>query len=313
LPDSIHGMVQTRIDKLGEEARKLLFEASVLGMEFSTSLLAEVHERAGGERSRMTELLDELVAARMVISTGGGEGDDGFYVFANVLISEVCYNTLLNYNKQVLHGLLGECIEEIYGDGEVPQDEHYRLAHHFEKGDKADKAVFYLESSADQCARQFSSRAAVELYGRLLEMMESAEMAEAEKKDCRLRNTLKLAQVEYLAGMLNEAFVHFSDCGKLAGSAGDYKTLCIVLTSAGEIERIRENADKAMKFFEKSLELADKLGLDEQAADNLVNIGIVMEEGEDYQGAMELFQQALARAVTDEQRQNISHYIFQRA
>ena len=38
-----------------------------------------------------------------------------------------------------------------------------------------------------------------------------------------------------------------------------------------------------------------------------------MEEGGDYQGAMDCFQQALARAVTDEQRQNISHYIFQRA
>ncbi len=312
LPDSIHGMVQTRIDKLGEQARKLLLEASVLGVEFGTSLLADVHERAGGERAQVEELLEQLAAARMVISTGGGESD-GFYVFANMLISEVCYNTLLNYNKKILHGLLGECIEDIYGDGEVPRDEHYRLAHHFEKGEKADKAVFYLESAADQCARQFSSRAAVELYGRLLEMLEQAEMAENEKKDCRLRNIFKLAQVEYLAGMLDEAFGHFSQCGKLAGQAGDFSMLCNVLTSAGEIERIRENADKAMKFFRKSLELAEKLKLDEQAADNLVNIGIVMEEGGDYQGAMEYFQQALARAVTDEQRQNISHYIFQRA
>lgn len=311
LPDSIHGMVQTRIDKLGEQARKLLFEASVLGMEFGTNLLADVHERAGGERGALKELLEELVAARMVIPTGGG--GDGFYVFANVLISEVCYNTLLNYNKKVLHGLLGECIEEIYEGGEVPQDEHYRLAHHFEKGEKAERAVFYLESAADQCARQFSSRAAVELYGRLLKMLEQAEMSASEKTACRLRNVFKLAQVEYLAVMLDEAFGHFSECGKLAGQAGDYKTLCNVLTSAGEIERIRENRDKAMKFFKKSLELAEKLNLEEQAADNLVNIGIVMEEGEDYQGAMEYFQQALARAVTDEQRQNISHYIYQRA
>ena len=179
-------------------------------------------------------------------------------MFANVLISEVCYNTLLNYNKKVLHGLLGECIEELYTGGEVPKDEHYRLAHHFEKGETADKAVFYLESAADQCARQFSSRAAIELYGKLLGMLDQAEMAAAEKKDCRLRNMFKLAQVEYLAAMLDEAFSHFSQCSKLAGEAGDYLTLCSVLTSAGEIERIRENADRAMKFFEKSLELAEK-------------------------------------------------------
>lgn len=312
LPDTIHGMVQTRIDKLDEQARKLLFEASVVGMDFSTGLLGELHDRAGGEDDDLDALLGELVAARMIIQRGDGDGE-GFYVFSNVLISEVSYNTLLNYNKQVLHGLLGECIEDIYDGKEVPKDEHYRLAHHFQKGEKADKAVFYLESAADQCARQFSSRAAVELYGNLLEMLEKAEMKAGEKQDCRLRNMFKLAQVEYLAGMLDEAFEHFSMCSKLAGGAKDYKMLCDVLTSAGEIERIREKPDRAMKFFEKSLELSEKLGLDEQAADNLVNIGIVMEEGGDYAGAMEYFQQALGRAATDEQRQNISHYIFQRA
>lgn len=312
LPDSIHGMVQTRIDKLDEEARKLLFEASVTGMEFSTALLGDLHGRAGGDRDQLDELLDNFVQARMIVSRGG-DGDSGFHVFANVLISEVCYNTLLNYNKTILHGLLGECIEDIYGDKEVPKDEHYRLAFHFEKGDKADKAVFYLESAGDQCARQFSSKAAVELYGKLIGMLDNAGMGEDEKKDCRLRNVYKLAQVEYLAGMLEEAFSHFSTCSKLAGEARDFKMLCDALTSAGEIERIRENREKAMKFFEKSLNLAEKLNLDEQVADNLVNIGIVMEEGGDYAEAMEYFKKALARAVTDEQRQNISHYIFQRA
>ena len=241
-----------------------------------------------------------------------GEGDQGFGVFSNVLISEVSYNTLLNYNKTLLHGLLGECIEEIYGDGEVPKDEHYRLAHHYEKGDKAEKAVFYLESAADQCHTQFLTGAAIEQYARLLEMLDKAGLGDDEKNDSRLRNTFKLAQVEYLANRLDEAFTHFSASSKLAQQAGDYKMLCGVLTSAGEIERIRENPEKAMKFFEKSLELADKLGLDEQAADNLVNIGIVMEEGGDYSEAMDYFQQALGRAANDDQRQNISYYIFQR-
>jgi class 3 adenylate cyclase/tetratricopeptide (TPR) repeat protein len=310
LPDTIHGMVQTRIDKLDEEARKLLFEASVIGMEFSTSLLGNLHGRAGGDRQQVDALLSELVAARMIGTHGAG--DQGFGVFSNVLISEVSYNTLLNYNKTLLHGLLGECIEEIYGDGEVPRDEHYRLAHHYEKGDKAGKAVFYLESAADQCHRQFLTGAAIDQYARLLELLDKAGFGEDDKNDTRLRNTYKLAQVEYLANRLDDAFNHFSASSKLAQQAQNYKLLCGVLTSAGEIERIRENPDKAMKFFEKSLELAGKLNLDEQAADNLVNIGIVMEEGGDYAGAMDYFQQALARAANDEQRQNISYYIFQR-
>ena len=52
LPDSIHGMVQTRIDKLEEEAHKLLLEASVVGMEFNVDFLKELHARAGGDTFR---------------------------------------------------------------------------------------------------------------------------------------------------------------------------------------------------------------------------------------------------------------------
>jgi len=309
LPDSIHGMVQTRIDKLDEEGRKLLLEASVIGMDFGLDFLGDLHGRAGGVTGDVGGLLENLVRARMVVSTGG----NGFYVFSNVLIKEVSYNTLLNYNKTVLHGLIGECIEEMYQGKEVPEDEHYRLAFHFEKGEKADKAIPYLESAGDQCATRFAARAAIDCYSRLLALLEHSSLTGEELDQKRLSNLVKLAQAEYLAGVLDDAYTHFAECGKLAHQANRHETLCSVLTSAGEIARIREHHDKAMRFFEKSLEISEKLGLENYAADNLVNIGIVKEELGQYDEAMDYFQQALARAVTDEQRQSISHYIFQRS
>ena len=315
LPDSIHGMVQTRIDKLDEEVRKLLFEASVIGMEFSADLLSSLHGKAGGDLGRVNGFLEELDVARMIVRKGSGSaaGADGeHFVFANVLISEVSYNTLLNFNKTLLHGLLGECIEEIYEGNAVPEDEHYRLAYHFEKGEKADKTIRYLESAGDQCATRFSNKAAIDCYRRLLEQLPKSKKDEAEISRMRLRNMFKLAQIEYLVGELDQGYEHFAECGRIAQGLKDFEMLCGVLTSAGEIDRIRERPEKAMRFFEKSLELAEKLGYDSQVADNLVNIGIVHEEKGDYAAAMEFFQKALARAVTDDQRQNISYYIYQR-
>ena len=315
LPDSIHGMVQTRIDKLDEEVRKLLFEASVIGMEFSADMLSSLHGKSGGDRASVKGFLEELERARMLIRKGrdsasGADGDH--FVFANVLISEVSYNTLLNYNKTLLHGLLGECIEEIYEGNEVPEDEHYRLAYHFEKGEKADKAVRYLESAGDQCATRFSNKAALDCYRRLLEQLPKSKKDETEISRMRLRNMFKLAQIEYLVGELDQGYEHFAECGKISQGLKDFEMLCSVLTSAGEIDRIRERQEKAMRFFEKSLELAEKLGYDSLVADNLVNIGIVHEEKGEYAAAMDFFQKALARAVTDDQRQNISYYIYQR-
>ncbi|HLA39997.1 MAG TPA: adenylate/guanylate cyclase domain-containing protein, partial [Candidatus Glassbacteria bacterium] len=311
LPDSLHGMVQTRIDKLDEEARKLLLEASVIGMDFGSEFLGELHGRAGGESEDISGLLRALTDARLIVPSEGGGGN--YFVFGNVLIKEVSYNTLLNFNKTVLHGLIGECIEEMYKGKDVPEDEHYRLAFHFEKGEKADKAIPYLESAGDQCATRFAARAAIDCFSRLLVLLEQSSLDSEEKTKKRLANMVKLAQAEYLAGELKGAYEHFAECGKLAQQARQFETLCSVLTSAGEIERIREHHDKAMAFFEKSLEISEKLELEQYVADNLVNIGIVKEEQGEYGEAMDFFQQALARAVTDEQRQNISYYIFQRS
>jgi adenylate cyclase len=315
LPDSIHGMVQTRIDKLDEKVRNLLFEASVIGMEFNVDLLGKLHAKAGGDRKDVKNLLEDLKQAQMIIPKLAEPAAQAAetYVFANVLIAEVSYNTLLNYNKTVLHGLVGDCIEEIYEGEKMPEDEHYRLAFHFEKGGKADKAISYLESAGDQCATRFSNNAAINCYSKLLAQLKNSKKSAEEISRIRLRNTFRLAEIEYLLGALDEAYRHYGECSKISQTLKDYEILCSVLTRAGEIDRIREKPEKAVRFFEKSLELAEKLELDYYAADNLANLGIVQEEGGDYSGAMEYFQKALARATTDEQRQNISHYIFQRS
>jgi len=317
LPDTIHGMVQTRIDKLDESVRVLLLEASVIGVEFSIEVLTSLHLKTNDSAEDINELLREIQKARMAHPKPGGvETDPGRkeeYIFSNSLIAEVCYNTLLNYNKSLLHGLLGECIEEMYGEKEkVPEDEHHRLAFHFEKGDKLDRALPYLESSADQCATQFSNKAAIKGYRRLLELLEKTKMDPSEAQDWKIRNLFNLAQIEYRVGSLDEAYSNFAECCKISQSRKDIRMLCRALTRAGEIDRIRERPEKAMAFFKKSLDLAEKLGDDFYRADNLANIGIVIEESGDYAGAMEYFQQALALATTDEQRQNISHYIFER-
>ncbi|MBN2288810.1 MAG: tetratricopeptide repeat protein, partial [Candidatus Glassbacteria bacterium] len=317
LPDTIHGMVQTRIDKLDENVRVLLLEASVIGMEFSVEILTALHRKTDDTVESLDEILAEFQKARMAFpkpaADEAGRAKE-VYIFSNTLIAEVCYNTLLNYNKTILHGLLGECIEEMYGGVDnVPEDEHYRLAFHFEKGDKADKAIPYLESSGDQCAIQFSNRAALECYRRLLAMLEKSKLPPPEVEELRMRNLFKLAQIEYRVGALDEAYPHFAECCRISQARKDIRQLCRALTRAGEIDRIRERPEKAMAFFRKSLELAEKLGDDFYRADNLANIGIVMEEDGDYTGAMDCFQQALALAATDEQQQNISHYIFERS
>ena len=312
LPDTIHGMVQTRIDKLTEEVRDILLKASVIGQSFTLELLENLHVKAGGEVKDVKTSLETCARTGMVAALPVEPEE---YVFSNALIQEVCYNTLLNYNKEILNGLVGDCLEDIYGGGPdtIPQDEHYRLADHFEKGKKADKAYPYLQSSADTFALQFSNAAAIDFYTRLLNALDEMKVEQSEKDAIRLKNLFSIATVKLLVANLDEAYNHFADCCKLGHTAGNFDMLCQSMTRAGEIDRLRSRYDNAEKFFSKSLELAKKLGNDFYQADNLVNIGILLEEQGDYAGAMDNFQKALALATTDEQRQNISHYIFQQS
>jgi len=200
----------------------------------------------------------------------------------------------------------------MFPEGGIPEDEHHRLAFHFERGEKADKALGYLESAGDQCADRFSNRAAIDNYTRLLGCLEKAGRAPRETETIRRRVLYKLAQIEYRVESLESAYTHFADCARLCAAASDMPSLCMSLTRAGEIDRILERPEKALAFFNKSLALAEKLGDDYLVADNLVNLGILAEEDGDYAGAMDYFKQALTRAVTDEQKQSISHYIFSR-
>ena len=312
LPDTIHGMVQTRIDKLAEEVRDILLKASVIGQSFTFELLEMLHIKAGGEKDDVKPALETCVRTGMIAALPVVPEE---YVFSNALIQEVCYNTLLNYNKEILNGLVGDCLEDIYGGGPdtIPQDEHYRLADHFEKGNKADKAYPYLQSSADTFKTQFSNAAAIDFYTRILGSLDKMKMEQAQKDAIRLRNLFSIATVKLLVGNLDDAYNHFAECCKLAHTSGDFDMLCQSLTRAGEIDRLRSRYENAEKFFNKSLELAKKLGNDFYQADNFVNIGILFEEQGDYAAAMENFQKALALASTDEQRQNISHYIFQQS
>src|SRR5262249_3507645 len=57
LPESVRGMIQRKIDQLGEDDRRLLVAATVQGYEFDSAVVARVLERDAAE---VEERLDEL-------------------------------------------------------------------------------------------------------------------------------------------------------------------------------------------------------------------------------------------------------------
>ena len=66
LPESVRGMIQRKIDQLGEDDRRLLVAASVQGYEFDSAVVARVLERDAAE---VEDRLDELDRVHALVRT----------------------------------------------------------------------------------------------------------------------------------------------------------------------------------------------------------------------------------------------------
>jgi class 3 adenylate cyclase/tetratricopeptide (TPR) repeat protein len=150
LPDSIHGVIRARLDRLDREARDVLRLGAVIGREFSRAIL----EKALPDATPLPAALGTLKAAGLIQQTR--VAPDSAYRFKHVLTQEVAYASLLEHQRRELHGRVGAIMEDLHG--ERTDDELERLAHHFSRAEQWDRAIAWGLQSAGAANRlaQFS-------------------------------------------------------------------------------------------------------------------------------------------------------------
>jgi len=148
VPDTVQGVLMARIDRLPEDPKGLLQTASVLGREFSLRLLKAIWERPETLEAGLIGLRQlEFLYERM--------GTEGMrYVFKHALTQDVAYDSLLTSRRQTLHAAAGQAIETLYADR--LEEVYDRLAYHYARTRRADKAVMYLSHFAEKAARNYA-------------------------------------------------------------------------------------------------------------------------------------------------------------
>ncbi len=142
IPDTIQGVIMSRIDRLDDAPKKTLQLASVIGREFTRRLLDRIGEIGG----RNDEFVRELKAIELIYEKSGSL--ELAYMFKHALTHDVAYNSLLIQRRKELHRAIGLAIEELYA-GRL--SEHYEvLAHHFSKAEDWAKALEYLTKAAEK-------------------------------------------------------------------------------------------------------------------------------------------------------------------
>ncbi len=195
VPDTIQDVLMARIDLLPDVLKRLLQTASVLGREFSPSLLDAICQDPGPQDERLHSL------ARAEFLYERNEPDGPVYVFKHALTQEVAYESLLLSRRGQLHLAAAQALEALYA-GRI-EDAYDRLAYHYARTEQSEKAVEYLTLCAERMSRWYAHDEAVRT---LREALVHVELLPVERRERTYLNlVLQQALSLFLLGRLREA------------------------------------------------------------------------------------------------------------
>lgn len=161
VPHSLQRLIERQLERLPDNAQRLLEVASVAGMEFSA---AEVAIGLQVEVESIEEQCDALVRkGQFLRALGTSEWPDGTlgerYGFLHALYHDVLYRRLTETRRVRLHRRIGERKEQAY-DKQVG-DIAAELAAHFESGRDYVKAVEHHRRAGENAIHRSAHREAI--------------------------------------------------------------------------------------------------------------------------------------------------------
>ena len=149
------GALQMRMAAVGDEARRVLRAASVLGGPFAAAALATLTARPGSDVARD---LDRLVEAELLAEAAGADAEGRRrFGFRHDLVRTAVYTTLTEEDRETGHRLAARWLE---ASGRV---DPLTLARHWERGGRPDKAAAGYARTAGR-ALEGDDHAAVVTY-----------------------------------------------------------------------------------------------------------------------------------------------------
>ncbi len=161
LPDTIQDVIMARIERLAADPRRVLGVASVIGREFTRSLLG----RVVGSSLAVDAALAELTTAGLIHERRLFPEVE--HAFKHALTHDVAYASVPGDERRALHRRIAEAVETLHHDR--VGDMALLLARHYSAAEDWSRALGYLVQAADRAARSFATTDALALYDEALE------------------------------------------------------------------------------------------------------------------------------------------------
>jgi class 3 adenylate cyclase/tetratricopeptide (TPR) repeat protein len=198
IPDTLQGVLLARIDRLQEEARRVLQMASVIGRIFLYRILAEIAQaECDLEGELLTLQREEMIRERARIP-------ELEYIFKHHLTQEAAYNGLLKRERRTYHRRVAEALERLFPDR--IEEQVGLLAHHWERAGVNDKAVSYLIQAGDYGRKSYACTEAIAHYDMALELAESTSLPDTILAAIHERRGQTFASIDNLSAARHDLY-----------------------------------------------------------------------------------------------------------
>jgi DNA-binding CsgD family transcriptional regulator/Tfp pilus assembly protein PilF len=281
IPHNIQDAVQWRVERLSENARRIVTFAAVAGQHFDVELLQAVTKQA---EQPLLQTLKELINAQLIVEQSSEQ-----FAFRHALIREAVYAMPLLRERQAMHRHVGETMERLWG---TMSDAHNaELAYHFDQAAVWDKALAYSQRAGEQAQRQHAPREALGLFSRALAAADRLNTTPPWSIPSGRAHALELL------GEFEPARADYERALELAGLAKDSRAEWATLIDLGFLWQSRDWV-RAGDYFKRAFELARSLEEPALIAQTLKRLGHwhlhggqLREAQSDHQQALELFKQ----------------------
>jgi len=228
IPDTVQGLIIARIDRLDQEAKRVLRLASVVGRCFLYRVLSAIEEF----ESKLDTALQQLKSVEIVREKK--RIPELEYIFAHALVQQATYESILLKKRRSLHGEVGRAIETMFN--ERLEEFCGLLAYHFAKAEEWEKAHQYLMKAGDQAGKIAADSEALVHYQEALLTYERA-FGDSWETLQRVSLERKIGEALYRRGEMKPALEYLHRCLDLLGKPMKTTRWCVRLRILGAITR----------------------------------------------------------------------------
>ncbi|MFB6356032.1 MAG: tetratricopeptide repeat protein, partial [bacterium] len=318
LPATLHDLIVSRVDRLGELPRQTLLVSSVLGVNFESWFLEEVVETD-------RETLDQNI--ELLLDRGFLRAREDEYIFQHSTIQEVTYDLLLEEDRKKFHRRASKVLRKhLSMDDPSSRDRlasHYREAEDWEnwfklriQGIEASLRNYSLDE-ADRLANDilnhdWEEHLSDSWKSRLFHVLGRLRLQQYELDEARefIQRSLdhtddddfeaiamregNLGRLFEQQGELDTAAEHIEKALELDREANNDTGVAMRLGALGRLKMKQDEYKEAMELNSEALEMDRKLNNRKGEAIRLSVLGQIEKELGDFQAAMDYFEQSLA-------------------